>query len=223
MYRPNNLSFYPFIPFKLYTSPRPTRPIPIHPTYSTTVLYPSVMAFNHLKVVYSSATNREPMQVAKNKSTSKSHLSRQAPEFPNRCRKSLPRDSSRQCPLVVTSSGCFAQVRPSSFPYTTCSQFIPSFPGNPFHKQCPPFVCGYERKGLGNSGCMIALPWSQQLVISASSLCTSTLYSPSTLVGCNPAASAVQLIEPQWLLMEGGVTMWIHHRKSLRPLPYAYS
>ena len=41
-------------------------------------------------------------------------------------------------------------------------------------------------------------------------------------VGCNPAVAAVQLIQPQWLLMEGGVTMWIHHRKSLRPLPYAY-
>ena len=131
MHRPNNLSFYPFIPFKLYTSPRPTRPIPIHPTYSTTVLYPSVMAFNHLKVVYNSATNRETTQVA-NKSTSKSHLFRQVPEFPNIGRKSLPRDSSRQCPLVVTSSGCFAQVRPSSFPLHDVQPIYTKFPRQSF-------------------------------------------------------------------------------------------
>ena len=74
-----------------------------------------------------------------------------------------------QRPLVVTSSRCFAQVRPSSsLSCTMCSQFMPSFPDNPFHKQHPAFACCYERKGLGNSGCMIALPWSQQLVISAS-------------------------------------------------------
>ena len=76
--------------------------------------------------------------------------------------------------LVVTSSICFfAQVRPSTLLCITWSQFIEVFTGRPFHMQCiakcPPFAFGHERKDLGNSGCIIALPWSQQLVISASS------------------------------------------------------
>ena len=107
----------------------------------------------------------------------KSHLKvicsgRRQLEFPNICRKSLPRDSSHQQALVVSSSCCFLQSRPSSYPCASqFSQFMPSFSGNPFHKQHPAFAFGYERKGLGNSGWMIALPWSQQLVISPSSLC----------------------------------------------------
>ena len=109
---------------------------------------------------------------APNEITSESHLLRQALEFPNICRKSLPRDSSHQQPLVVSSSNCFLQSRPSSFLCAwQLSQFMPSFPGNPFHKQHPAFAFGYERKGLGNSGWMIALPWSQQLVKSPASLC----------------------------------------------------
>ena len=60
--------------------------------------------------------------------------------------------------------------------------------------------------------------WKQRLHDSTS-LITAVSYIGiiSQLFITTQPTCTVQLIEPQWLLMEGGVTMWIHHCNSPRP------
>ena len=65
--------------------------------------------------------------------------------------------------------------------------------------------------------------WKQRLHDSTS-LITAVSYIGiiSQLFITTQPTCTVQLIEPQWLLMEGGVTMWIHHCNSPAPLPGPY-